>query len=385
MRVLFTATSGWGHIHPMAPLARAFLDIGDEVLWATGAEPASRLERDGFRAAPAGLAQQEGMAIFNRRFPELHDLPRPEWPDFMFPRLFGSVLAGPMLADLQALVGEWTPDLVVHDAAELAGPIVAAGLDVPNLSHAFGALLPAARVAAAGVEVGHLWSDSGLDPRPHGGLYDHLYIDIYPPSMQSVDRPHVAATQLLSPGSFATSGDEELPDWVTEPSGRPLVYITFGTVFTNDDVLSKVLEAVRDLPTRVVVTVGPQGDPAGLGPQPDNVHVARYIPQDRLLAHCAAVVSHAGSGTFLAALAAGLPQLCLPQAADQFLNAAACARSGVGLNLGPDDVSVDKVRESVERLLSDGAFRAAAQRGSDDIAAMPSAREVAQRLHADHA
>src|SRR5205085_6739482 len=108
---------------------------------------------------------------------------------------------------------------------------------------------------------------------------------------------------------------------------------------------------------RVIVTVEPAGDPASLGPHPSNVHVARYIPQEQLLPHCGAVVSHAGSGTFLAAIAAGLPQLCLPRRADQFLNAAACERAAVGLTIEPGAVSPERVRDAVERLLSDAAFR----------------------------
>jgi UDP:flavonoid glycosyltransferase YjiC (YdhE family) len=369
----------------MVPLARAFLDAGDDVLWATAADVTARLEREGFRAVPAGLTQADGMAELARRFPELESLPPPERPDSMFPRLFGSVRAAPMLDDLAPVARAWSPGLVVNDAAELAGPVVAGAQGVANATHAFGALLPEPRVAAAGREVAPLWTANGLEPRPYGGSYDHLYLDIYPPSLQPAERPHVPATQALRPGAFATAGDEALPDWASERSGSPLVYVTFGTVFSNHEALSTVVEAVGRLPVRVVVTVGPHGDPASLGRQPANVHVARYIPQEQLLAHCAAVVSHGGSGTFLAALAAGLPQLCLPQAADQFLNAAACARAQVGLTIEPGRVSVDRVADAVERLLSDAAFPAAAQRGGDEIAAMPPAAEVAARLHADYA
>jgi UDP:flavonoid glycosyltransferase YjiC (YdhE family) len=131
---------------------------------------------------------------------------------------------------------------------------------------------------------------------------------------------------------------------------------------------------------RAVVTVGPDGNPAPLGPQPPNVHVARYIPQDQLLPHCAAVVSHAGSGTFLAALAAGLPQVCLPQAADQFLNAAACDRSGTCITVAPGDPTAEQVTAALGRVLSDASFRTAAERVSGEIAAMPSPHEVAELL-----
>jgi UDP:flavonoid glycosyltransferase YjiC (YdhE family) len=109
-----------------------------------------------------------------------------------------------------------------------------------------------------------------------------------------------------------------------------------------------------------------------------------YIPQTQLLEHSAVVVSHAGSGTFLASMAGALPQLCVPQAADQFFNAAACARAGAGIALPPGLVSSEQVSDAVERLLSDATFRAAATRISNEISALPSPQVVADRLHVDY-
>ena len=335
MRVLFTSTSGWGHIHPMVPLAQAFLDRGDDVMWATADEVRTRLEREGIRTSAAGLDDGVAMSRFYEQYPEVHAVAPPERSDFMFPRLFGPVRAQAMLDDLLPVAQAWSPDLVVCDAAEFAGPVAAAVVSAPNITLSFGALLPEPRVAATGAEVAPLWTAQGLEPRPYGGVYDNLYLDIYPSSMQPAERPHLAATQPLRPGVFATGEDEPLPDWVTAPSSDPLVYVTLGTVFSNDEVLSTVVGAIRELAMRVVVTVGPRGEPRSLGPQPDDVHVARYIPQTQLLEHCAVVVSHGGSGTLLASLAAELPQLCIPQAADQFFNAASCARAGAGLALEP--------------------------------------------------
>jgi MGT family glycosyltransferase len=162
------------------------------------------------------------------------------------------------------------------------------------------------------------------------------------------------------------------------------VYVTLGTVFSNDAVLSAVIEGLRELAVRAVVTVGPRGEPEALGPRPDNVHVARYIPQAQLLEHCSLVVSHAGSGTFLAALGAELPQVCLPQAADQFFNAAACAKAGAGIALPPDAHTAEAVSDAVGKLLTEGTYRDAARRVSVEIAAMPSPTEVADKLHAAH-
>lgn len=82
----------------------------------------------------------------------------------------------------------------------------------------------------------------------------------------------------------------------------------------------------------------------------------------------------------LSALSLGLPQLCLPQGADQFLNAAAAASAGAGILLLSDDGAADAVRGAVALLLSDGSFRSSGRRVSDSIAAMPTPAHVASVL-----
>ncbi len=153
-----------------------------------------------------------------------------------------------------------------------------------------------------------------------------------------------------------------------------------GTVFNDPEPLQVVLAALGELDVRVLVIVGPQADPATLGTQPAHVRVERYVPQSLVLPYCAAVVSHAGSGTVLATLALGLPQLCLPQGADQFLNAAAVASAGAGVSLMPGEATADAIGDALACLLGDASFRAAAGLVSASIAAMPSPDDVAAVL-----
>jgi UDP:flavonoid glycosyltransferase YjiC (YdhE family) len=382
VRVLFSSTVGWGHINPMIPLARAFLERGDEVLWATPAEAVARLEAEGFAVRTAGRIGESVPEIL-RRSPELQALPAEEGPDLMFAKIFGGARVAAALEDLVPIVRSWSPTLVVRDAAEFAAPIAAAAHGLPSVTHAFGALLPARRVARIDDDVAPLWEAHGLQPRPFGGSYDHLYLDIYPPSLQPQERPHVPATLHVRPSPPGSAPPEALPEVLAQDSTRPLVYATFGTVFNDAGPLGAVVRGARELDVRLLVTVGPEGDPEALGPQPEHVHVARYIPQEHLLPHCAAVVSHAGSGTFLAAATAGLPQLCLPQGADQYLNAAACKRSGIGISLGAPSSAAD-VQLALEQLLAESSFAAAALAVSRDIAAMPSTQDAADRLHDDY-
>lgn len=63
------------------------------------------------------------------------------------------------------------------------------------------------------------------------------------------------------------------------------------------------------------------------------MRVERHVPLADVLPRCAAVVTHGGSGTVVAALAAGVPCVVLPMGADQPWNADRVAALGTGLVL----------------------------------------------------
>jgi UDP:flavonoid glycosyltransferase YjiC (YdhE family) len=87
----------------------------------------------------------------------------------------------------------------------------------------------------------------------------------------------------------------------------------------------------------------------------------------------------------VAALGPGLPQVCLPQGADQFLNflnAAAVSSAGVGISFTSGEREADAVRDAIVRVLDDASFREAAGRVRSSIASMPSPDDVAEGLEA---
>ena len=142
-----------------------------------------------------------------------------------------------------------------------------------------------------------------------------------------------------------------------------------------------VLDALAAEPVDVVVTVGEQQDPAGLAPFPVNARVERFIPQAELLPSCAVVVHHGGAGTTFGALAHGLPQLIIPQGADNFEHARMCERAGTSLTLRPGEVNPEAIARAVRRLLDEPSFAAASQRVAAEIAAMPGPAEIVATLH----
>jgi UDP:flavonoid glycosyltransferase YjiC (YdhE family) len=361
----------------MMPLAKAVRKRGHEVRWATGPDSCGWVAEGGIPAIPAGVEQHVLLARLDQLPADVRALPRAAIPDAMFGRIFGGVAAPAMLAGLAPVVAGWIPDLVVHDAAEFAGPLIAARLGVPWVTKAFGMVLPAKRVAVAATFTADLWRAAGLDPLPFGGCYQQLYVDICPTALQPSVPKHVHRRQPMRPVSEdAVAAGPRSADMNWAP-GFPTVYLTLGTVFKNITLLRTAVAGVAELGVGVLITVGSRMDPADLGRQPAHVRIEHYVPQSMVLGRCRVVVSHGGSGTTYAALSHGLPQLCLPQGADQFLNAAGIERCGAGLALMGDDIDAGAVAGAVDRLLREPSFRSAAEGVAAEIARMPGPDEVA--------
>jgi MGT family glycosyltransferase len=160
--------------------------------------------------------------------------------------------------------------------------------------------------------------------------------------------------------------------------------VTFGTVAAQRDDVFPVLyrstiDALAPLPVRVLVTIGRDRDPRDLGPVPANVHVERWVPQASVMPHARAMVSHGGSGTLRAGLAAGIPQVVLPLFADQPDNADRVDALGAGIAPGPDGVA-----EAVRAVLTDARYAARAADVAADIEALPDVDVAVSRLR-EHA
>ena len=166
------------------------------------------------------------------------------------------------------------------------------------------------------------------------------------------------------------------------PRAPATLYFTLGTEFNveSGDLFDRVLSGLQGLEVRAVVTVGREVDPARFGPQPDRIRVERFLPQEETLRECDVVVSHAGSGSTLGALAFGRPMVLLPLGADQLLNAERCEELGVAIALDALSVTPTEIGEAITRLLEDASFRERAERIRDEIAAMPPADSLVREI-----
>lgn len=110
------------------------------------------------------------------------------------------------------------------------------------------------------------------------------------------------------------------------------------------------------------------------------MRIERYVPQVFVLPHARAVVCHAGYGTTMAALAAGVPMVLIPGGADQPQNAASCERLGVAIVLDRAELTPRIVREAVRRALEEPGYAERARQISREMAALPDAGGVIEAL-----
>ena len=149
---------------------------------------------------------------------------------------------------------------------------------------------------------------------------------------------------------------------------RPMVLVSFSTLYqAQEPVIARVIAALETLPVRAVVTLGPQLDPAQFAAS-EAVRVVASASHDALMPHVSAMVTHAGHGSAIRPLLAGVPLLCLPMGRDQPDNAARIVARGAGLRLDPQ-ASPAEIATALNRLLEDSVFAARARAWGAEIAA----------------
>ncbi|MGV9667035.1 glycosyltransferase [Nocardia niigatensis] len=329
MRLVFASLATVGHAYPLVPLAVAARKAGCEVHFAVGEGMHGAIGRHGLR---------------------------PFRPGDCFSEIYAEDIAG----DLERL----RPDLVIHEWGVPGVAIAARLAGIPGLWHGFGRMFP----EGIGLEM----------PTRVAGVEEVPHIDICPPALQ--DKEFLRADRIeLRPVPYPGAGEIDAVPGI--PADRPLIYLTLGTAFGTPELLTRAVSGLSRLDARIVVAAG-RLDPDELGALPDNVTVHGWVSQTRLLPYVDLVVHHGGSGTTLGALNYGVPQLLLPQGADQFANANAVEAAGAALQVRTDDLDAAVIMDRAAQLLPrrGNPHRAAAEALAAEIARMPAPEEVVDRL-----
>jgi MGT family glycosyltransferase len=159
----------------------------------------------------------------------------------------------------------------------------------------------------------------------------------------------------------------------------PLVLVSLSTSEQGQaDLLQRCVDAVAQLPVRAIVTTGSSIDPASVRAGA-NTRVVRYAPHAEILPSASLVITHAGTGTTMAALGRGVPLLCTPMGRDQFYNAERVQSLGAGRALPPDSSS-DAIAQAAADVLEDDRYRTCAKQMAASIGGYGGAAAAAAAL-----
>jgi MGT family glycosyltransferase len=175
------------------------------------------------------------------------------------------------------------------------------------------------------------------------------------------------------------------PDTWTSPwpadDPRPLVVVSMSTLPQGQGpALHRIVEAVRGMDIRALVTLGPSLQKDEFEGSA-NVVLEQFVQHSAVLPHASVMVSQCGLGTLSKALRLGVPLLCVPLVADQPDNAARIVARGAGLLLRPDASTAD-VRSALTRLLVEPSFRESARKLGETMIGDRAERRAADELEA---
>jgi UDP:flavonoid glycosyltransferase YjiC (YdhE family) len=367
MRVLVTTFPGYGHFHPVAPLALAFQRAEHDIRVATHAGFGRWVQACGLTVLPAGRSEDEMVA-------EAAAFRSEERPV----RLFTTISVPAFASDVLAACEGWRPDLVVSEEGEHAGPLIASVLGVPTATHSWPApARPPEERAARAQALEGVWREFGQQGRPR--LYGDHYLDCCPPPLQTTAVETIDSVIAIRPTLF--DGPPTTPPRWLDNVLSPVVFVTLGTVpiYARPEILRLIVQSMTTEAGTVIAATGPH--PTSVIPPHPKVRCARYLPLSVILPVTDLVVSHGGASTTVACLLAGVPHLVVPQGApSQHRTAASVAALGVGDALDDEQLDEARLASAATALLRDGNIRDHINAIRATVDALPGPHELARHL-----
>lgn len=358
VRILFTGPSRAGHVYPMIPTAQAPRSAGHDVLFA-GQTPVDDLTPTGFPviAVGDGSTLTDALLRANGRGLPFVSGERTEEETWRMALAGYAELSRSTIDDLFRLAVTWRPDIVVHATMHAAAPLVAARLDIPTVVHHFGVSAALPIVDSMTATLSDEYQARGVIGPPR-----RIVLDVVPASLGGDGSGWRVRYVPFNGGGL-------VPTDLTVRGDRRRVAVTLGTVMKGPALLefvARLTEQAATVDAEFLLTAGTT-DLTPLGKLPSNVRpLTPWVPLASLLDACDAVIHHGGAGSMMTAAAVGVPQLIVPQGADNFSNAAAAVTRGIALRAAAVEA------ELLDTLLNDTGLRKAALATRDEIAALPS-------------
>jgi MGT family glycosyltransferase len=204
----------------------------------------------------------------------------------------------------------------------------------------------------------------------------HLHITYFTPDWYGAEQNSILA-QTHYVGGTKRIPQDEAPQWLQDiPAETPLALITLGTIFTGDlGFFSWAARAAARNGLLPIVVVGWQPIEPDKKAElkrnlPNGTRLLAWAPFDHVLPRSKIMIHHGGMGTTHHAILHGVPQIVVPHAADQRIQARRVADIKVGLNLTAADVQRGQLQEGTKALLEAEWVQTNARRFAEDMASL---------------
>lgn len=147
-----------------------------------------------------------------------------------------------------------------------------------------------------------------------------------------------------------------LPGIGTQPmkKERPLIYISLGTVIRNVGFFQTCIEALRDCPYNIVMSVGDDKNVDSLKDIPEQFQVKARVPQLEVLQSADLFVTHCGMNSVNESIIFEVPMLMVPQHSEQ--NAVAQRAREVGAGIILKNVTPENMKAAIAQILSNKEY-----------------------------
>ncbi|RUA16486.1 MAG: hypothetical protein DSY55_04030 [Clostridia bacterium] len=369
MRILCFSIDLPGHLDWGGYLstARALHQRGHDVLWVTGPSLKQRIRQAGVPFAPVpGTGWQHVMPPLGRnlsaqeREKERRHRALTVWLDP--PHVLEA------LRSLEEVADDFASDVILIEPFAVAGallaekyhlPLVVVGRParLPQKSHPRRLPNPAApyveALLAAADVTGDYWDREWGQPRS-----PFLHLDFFSRQWYA-DLPDIAPQTVFCGGA---PGPRSQLDFSLD--ARPLMMITLGTTFANDESFFRIAAEGTLLAVGRPLLVTGERIPRVLSSlqeaRPGPAIIRKWIDYDQVFPHLGGIVHHGGMATTHAALMYGVPQVIVPHAGDQYPQAARITQAKVGYGIRPKDFDIENAPLILADILWDREFHDAA-------------------------
>jgi MGT family glycosyltransferase len=150
---------------------------------------------------------------------------------------------------------------------------------------------------------------------------------------------------------------------------KQLIFISMGTLFNNNlEFFDKCVDAFKNTNLEVFMSVGKNIKISELS-LPKNFTVWYYqdVPQLELLKESDIFITHGGMNSTHEALYNGIPLIIIPQQTEQGIIATQVEKTGCGIRINKDHVTVALLKKTVDTIIKEKSYRMNAMRIRDSF------------------